>query len=221
MLLRSSKGFNVADVGNAIDVRGGTGGTQTGFYVAPFGGNGGLGYARTEDPNGGVALPGATQGVFDPVGGGVPSVAYSKWADLGVDGPRILNSSADDVGITALNDCAAVEVQFAIEDPAIFGEPLLDAVTATQDTSNPDEVSEWMPLRVVDNTGTPGGAIPLDGWDPDVQGNDVVFDIAEAVDGKGFKFVRVRVTFQLDETQSSSDPLPFVERVVINFQFNF
>jgi len=45
--------------------------------------------------------------------------------------------------------------------------------------------------------------------------------IDAAVAGKNYKFVRLRITFQLDSTQTAASPLPAVDQVVIHFDFNF
>ncbi len=222
--LRSSKGFNIADPGSAIDVRGGPGGTNQNVqtWVALFGGTGGEGYVRLEDPNGGILLPGATQGVFDPVGGGVPSFVYTLFVDIGVGGPRILNFTEDDFTISAINDAILIEAQFAIEDSNAFGQPDLSALLPDGSSVDDNKVSQWTPVRYVDNTGQATPAIPgIPGYDPGTQGNDAIFDITTVVTGRAYKFLRLRITFQLDDDQSSLDPLPFVDRVALNFQFNF
>jgi hypothetical protein len=223
LLLRSSKSFNITNPGAATDVRGGSGGTQTGTYTAPSGGTGGTGYVRTEDPNAtGVGIPSSSSGVYDPVGGGVPSAIWTKWIDLGVDGPRMVNFTQNDFILGAGgNDAILVEMQMAIEDSQNFGQPLLTALTPSGGTTNVNEVSAWAPVRVVDMSGIAGGAFGnIPGYNPSIHGQDYIFPAADSLNGFNYRFLRVRITFQLDQTQTSRDPFPFVDRMVVNFQFN-
>jgi hypothetical protein len=224
VLLQSSAGFIFSNESENTDVSGGPGGTMAAgsFGTATFGGTGGEGYVRVEDPFGGYALPGGTTGVFDPVGGGVASYVWTKFIDTGVDGPRILNFTPEEFVLSSSDDAILIEMQMAIEDPDNFGSPLLDALDENGNTTDVNEVSEWAPVRYVDNTGGEEPAIPdIPGYNPAVQGNDVIFDIADVMNGYNYKFVRFRITFQLNETQTSADPLPFVDRVTMVFEFNF
>lgn len=222
LLLRSSAGFNFTNAASNFDVRGGTGGTQSGNYVAPSGGTGGTGYVRVEDPFGGTQVAGGSTGVFNPIGGGVPSYAYSKWADIGVEGPQMVNFTENDFTLTtAGNDALYVEMQFAIEDTTVFGAPKLDALTPTQGTTDESEISNWLPIKLADDTGIPGGAFKnIPGYDPGLQGNKPIFEYASKVNGKNYKFVRLRVYFQLDNAQSVGDPFPNMDRLILNFLFN-
>jgi hypothetical protein len=216
LLLRSSKGFNIANPAAALDVSGGPGGTQTGTYTAPYGGPGGTGFVRLEDPNGGISVPGATAGSFAPVGAGVPSYVYSKFIDVGVDNPKFTNFSAGDFSLNASNDAILIEEQLAIEDPAKFGVPLTTAIDANENSTNLNQVSKWLPIRLIDKT-------PL-GNSFSVPGNnstDAIFPIDAATTGKQYKFVRLRITFQLDSTQTATSPLPVVDQIIIHFDFNF
>ena len=221
ILVRSTRGFNIADYGRAFDVAGGVGGTQTGSYVALTGGAGGSGLVRTEDPNGGVSIPAGTAGTYDPVGAGPPSYVYSNWIDLGVDGPRVVNPTVTDFNLNAGNDAIFVEMQMAIEDTTKFGSPLTRAVDANEDSTNPAEVSQWVPLRVADGTAKPGGAFAIPGWNPASDGYDHIFDIASKLNGKNYKFFRLRIRFQLDDTQTQASAVPFVDQFIVRFQFNF
>ena len=68
---------------------------------------------------------------------------------------------------------------------------------------------------MVDNTGGPAAF--------SVPGNtstDAVFPVAKALAGKKYRFVRVRIKFHLDSTQTSSSPVPFVEKMVVHYDFN-
>lgn len=225
LLLQSSAGFAITSPADNLDVMGGKGATQSaGSYgYATNGGDGGTGYIRLEDPTGGMDVPGmATGGTFDPIGGGVPSLLYSKFADLGVQDPRILSFVNDDiVTVPTSNDAIFIEIQMTREHPALFGEPDLSAIdNDTQQSTDTSITSSWLPAKVHDNTGIPGGAFKIPGYNPSVQGSEYSFDISQLND-KGFRFVRFRITFQLDDFQSRTDPIPFVDKLTFRFQFNF
>ncbi len=224
LLLRTSQSFDFSDPTNATSVPGGAGGTQSAgsFGAATFGGTGGEGYVRLESPGGGIQVPGGTAGIFDPVGGGVQSFMYTVFIDVGVDDPRIVNFTEDNFVAVPSDDATLIEMQMAIEDPDNFGFPLLNALEPDEGTSNVDEVSKWAPVRYTDNTGGAEPAIPnIPGYNPATMGPDHIFDIAEVMNGKSYKFVRFRITFQLNDTQSSTDILPSVDRLAMTFQFNF
>lgn len=216
VLLRSSKGFNIANPAASLDVGGGAPGTQTGTYTAPYGGTGGAGFVRLEDPNGGIAVPGGTAGTYSPIGAGVPSYVYSKWIDLGVDGPRITNFKASDFSLNAGNDAIFVEVQAAIENPSQFGVPKTSAVDANENSTNVNEVSNWAPVRLIDGTPT-GNAFTV----PGNTSRDAIFPIESVMANKNYKFMRLRVTFQLDASQAATSPLPFIDQMIFHFDFNF
>jgi hypothetical protein len=216
LLLRSSRGFNIANPAAALDVSGGAGGTQTGTYTAPYGGSGGTGFIRLEDPNGGISVPGATAGVYNPVGAGVPSYVYSKWIDVGVDNPKFTNFTAGDFSINAGNDAILIEEQLAIEDPGQFGVPYTKAIDANENSTNVNQVSQWLPVRLLDKTPL-GNAFNV----PGNTSTDVIFPIESKTAGKNYKFLRLRITFQLDSTQTAQSPLPFVDQVIVHFDFNF
>jgi len=218
ILLRSSKGFNLVNQGTAIDVSGGIGGAGnfTSYGTGGNGGNGGGGFVRLEDPNGGLSIPGATQGAYNPVGGGVPSYVYSKFTDLGVDGAKFVNFTVNDFLMTAGNDAIFIEMQAAIEDPAKLGFPKTTAIDKNENSTNVNEVSNWVPIRLLDNT-------PL-GNSFSVPGNtstDAVFAIDTKLNGHNFRFIRLRITFQLDPTQTAQSPLPFVDQVSVHYDFNY
>ncbi|MCE9637113.1 MAG: Ig-like domain-containing protein [Planctomycetes bacterium] len=223
LLLRTTQGFFIANAGKATDVVGGSGGTQTGSYVASPGGSGGAGYVRTEEPTGlGVGIANASVGKYDEAGAGVPSILYTNWVDLGVDRARMVNSTQSDFILNAGgNDSILIEMQMAVEDPFTFGKPYLRNLTANQGTSQPLEVSQWTPVRIVDLTGNPAGAFgSVPGYSLAANGTDYIFPFAASLNDLNYKFFRVRITFQLDNTQSSRDPFPFVDRMIVNFQFN-
>jgi hypothetical protein len=47
-----------------------------------------------------------------------------------------------------------------------------------------------------------------------------VFPIGPVLNGHNYKFFRVRIRFQLDETQTVRDPFPYVDKMLVNFEFN-
>lgn len=221
ILVRSTGGYDVADTAAAFVVTGGKGGTQTGSYVAPYGGDGGRGYIRLDDPNGGLVVAGGTGGFFDPVGGGVPSIVYSKFADLGVLEPRIVNLTNEDIqSDPTTNDAIFVELQMTREHPTLFGQPDLSALDAFQNSTDTSITSRWLPLKVHDNSGKPNGVFNIPGYNPGVFGSEYTFPLA-ALNGFGYRFVRYRITFQLDDEQTRLDPLPSVDAITLKFQFNF
>jgi hypothetical protein len=226
VLLRSTEGFDIADPSGSFDVTGGQGGGgsyASTAYGAKFGGDGGDGYIRLEDPFGGTQVPGGTKGSYDPVGGGVPSYVYTKFADLGVQDPRILEFTNNDVATNpTTNDAVLVEIQMTREDPQAFGAADLSAIDqSSQDSLDESVTSAWLPLKVHDRTGTPGGVFDIPGYDPASQGLEFTFEVADQLNDKGYKFVRYRLTFQNDDTQTRSDALPFCDATEIHFQFNF
>ncbi len=219
ILMRSSKGFNLANPPVALDVTGGLGGTSiTSTYgIGGVGGQGGTGFLRFEDPNGGLSVPGATQGTYSPVGGGVPSYVYSKFIDLGVDNAKFVDFAAPDFTMsTAGNNAIFIEIQAAIENPAVLGTPLTTAINAQENSTNVAQVSNWAPCRLIDNT-PGGGAFTV----PGNTSSDAVFSISKALNGFGYRFVRVRVTFQLGPSQTAQSPVPYVDQIKVHYDFNF
>ena len=223
VLLRSGSGFKLANEARAVSVTGGAGGpgSNGNTYHRYSGGDGGTGFVRLEDPFGGTSVPGGTTGVFDPIGGGVPSYVYTKFADLGVPGSRMVNATNDDIATDpTTNDAIFVEIQATREDPSVFGLADLSAIDAVQGTNDPSITSDWMPFKVHDRTGTPGGQFNIPGYDPGLNGLEYTFPI-DALNGRNFRFVRFRITFQLDDSQSRLDSIPFVDFIQMLFQFNF
>ena len=161
-------------------------------------------------------MPSGFAGTYNPVGGGVTSIVYSKWIDLGVDDPHITDFKPANFLIEPENDAVFIEVQYAIENPAQFGTPKVTVVDSHEDSTNIEEVSPWMPVRYVDKTPA-GGAIPI----PGNTSTDRVFPVQQVTDGRKYKWVRIRITFQLDGTQTAQAPLPRVDRMSFNFDFNF
>jgi hypothetical protein len=233
VLLRSSRGFSfAASPATAISVAGGAGGTvnTSGSYYtyAGIGGSGGAGFVRLEDPNGAftIAALSSTAGFYNPVGAGVPSYVYTKWIDLGVQDPRIVQWKNSDVVTVTTNDAIYVAAQMTKENPTIFGKPDLSALkTSDQSSTNTAIMSQWQPVKVHDLTGTVGGAFtatlgPIPGYPPNPPTEYAGFDPAP-LNGKGYKFIRFRIYFQLDPTQTATSPMPYVDRIVTTFQYNF
>lgn len=221
VLLRSSYGFNIANPTGSFNVNGGAGGAGTGSYPNR-GGDGGAGFIRTEDPNGGITLPNGGQGTFDPVGAGVPSFVYSKWADLGVQDPRILAWTKDDIATDpTTNDAIYVQVQMTREDPSIFGQPDESALDKLGNSTNTSITSQWLPIKIHDRTGLPGqGAFTVPGYDPAFDGSEFASFPITALNGLGLRFIRFRIFFQLDQTQRRTDPIPNVDYIITHYQYN-
>ena len=99
---------------------------------------------------------------------------------------------------TLYNDTMTVEVQMAIEDQNDLGNPNLNSMDVTDsdgdgefdDTTDPTRLSEWTRLSSI-----------------------------EDLNGNGFQFIRVRVTFQLDDNQTPDNPLPFLDDLTVRFRF--
>ncbi|MCG3135412.1 MAG: hypothetical protein HMLKMBBP_03063 [Planctomycetes bacterium] len=220
ILLRSTSGFNIANPAASFELNGGAGGALAGAYGGA-GGAGGAGFLRTEDPAGGVALPNGTQGVFDPVGGGVPSFVYSKWADLGVQDPRVLPwTNADIVTNPTANDAILVECQMTRESQLVFDTPDTTYLDSFQNTTDANQTSPWIPIKIHDRTNKPGGAFQPAGWSPTANGSEFSGFPVTALNGRGFRFIRFRITFQLDDFHARTDPTPHVESLTTHFQFN-
>jgi len=45
-----------------------------------------------------------------------------------------------------------------------------------------------------------------------------IYDIGD-LNGNGFQYLRTRITFQLDDTQTADHPLPYLEFLRIRFSF--
>jgi hypothetical protein len=215
ILIRAT-GTLVFGPGATLDVSGGQGGLYTNtysYYYGGEGGDGGIGYIRLEareDENspgkplisgesGLVATyPNYSTGTFAPMGAGAPSVGQTLWENLGVFDPTMLKPKAEDIVATLYNDQMTIEVQMAVEDQNNIGNPNLNAMDVTDsdkdgeydDTLDPTRLSEWTLLSNI-----------------------------TSLNGNGFQYIRTRVTFQLDATQTADHPLPYLEYLQIRFQF--
>jgi hypothetical protein len=201
---------------SVLSVAGGVGGDYAGTYSrysGGEGGDGGDGYLRIEareDENtpGSPQINGlhqtqttygpVPQGIFAPKGGGAPSVGQTLWRNLGVFDPVMQKPAAGDIVATLLNDTMLIEVQMAVEDVNDFGNPDLSALDVTdrdddgdyQDTLDPSVLSEWTKLSDI-----------------------------ETLNGNGYQFIRIRVTFQLDDEQTADQPLPYLDYLRIPYRF--
>ncbi|MCE9634124.1 MAG: hypothetical protein K8T90_00330 [Planctomycetes bacterium] len=222
VLLRSTGGFNILSAA-PFDVSGGAGGSSTSGYPTS-GGAGGTGFIRTEEPTGVTTYTPAngTTGTFDPVGGGVASFVYSKWADIGVQDPRILPwTNADIATNPTTNDAVYVMVQMTKEDSSVFGTPDVSKVDALQNSKDTKVTSNWLPIKIHDKTGLPGkGAFSPPGYDPSVHGLEYSGFPVTQLNNLGYRFIRFRIYFQLDSLQQRVDPMPSVDFITTHVQFN-
>jgi hypothetical protein len=138
-----------------------------------------------------------------------------------VQSPRVLAFGAADIVTVAQNDAILVEAQMTREDPAKFATPDLSAITATQGSSNLTVTSAWTPVKVHDETRLPGGAFGAIANLPPSAPTEYAGFPLDSLNGKGYRFIRFRIRFQLDATQTAFSPLPYVDRIVTRFQFNF
>lgn len=107
------------------------------------------------------------------------------------------------------------------EDLSNFGKPDLSALLKSQDTRDPSVTSAWTTIKVHDNTTIGGGgALNVPGYDKATHGTEYAGFPVDAVNGKGYRFLRYRIFFQLDQTQGYADPLPFVDFICLRYQFN-
>jgi len=213
--IRATKAVNFS-AGATLSVKGGMGGSWTStytYYAGPDGGAAGDGWLRVEgmeDENSpgkpvinglsGTALTYAppSTGVYAPKGGGAPSIGQTVWMNLGVFDPVMVRPGAEDVIATLFNDYMQVEVQMATEDPNALGTPNLNALDLTDldgdgeygDTLDPDTLSEWTVMNAI-----------------------------EILNWKGYQFIRIRITFQLDVNQTVDLPLPYLD--LIRFPYKF
>jgi len=202
--------------GAVLDVSAGKGGPWSGTYTYYQGGDGGdagVGYIRLEarenenspgkplisGENGLVATyPTYTKGVFAPMGAGAPSIGQTLWQNLGVFDPEMIKPKVEDVVATLYNDEMKIEVQLAIEDQNNIGNPNLNSMDILDkdkdgeydDTLDPTKLSEWTLISNI-----------------------------ESLNGNGFQYIRTRVTFQLDATQTADHPLPFLDFLRLRFKF--
>jgi hypothetical protein len=201
------------DANGTLDVAGGTGGLfsagGSGYYAGGAGGNGGEGFLCIAVPDRGNAVVSNTASLtytppyydttFAPAGGGAPSVGQTTWINLGVFDPDMLAFlPGSDMIAESYNDSLAIQVQMVREDANNIGNPNLSAVDINDedgdgqidDTTNVDIMSDWVPIEQI-----------------------------ETLNGKHYQFIRVRVTFQLDSTQTFNDQLPYVDEMTFRFKY--
>ena len=203
--------------GATLDVSGGTGGapswaTYT-YYKGGDGGDGGTGYIRIEarenenspgkplitgDNTANMTYPSYSKGVYAPKGGGAPSVGQTFFENLGVFDPDMVSPSPEDIEATIYNDEMAIEVQMAVEDRNSLG----NADTSALDIFDSDGDGEFD-----DST----DMSKMSDWTS-------LYDI-EDLNGYGYQYIRIRVSFQLDDEQTPDHPLPFLDFLRIRFKF--
>ena len=198
--------------GGYVDVSGGAGGTP---YVNGYqgaGGKGGAGYIQLEDRDGNVAgiagvnpatlVPDHATGVFDPTGtaADAPSVFTSTWFNSGVFGPELQPFTMQDFVDQWFPGCSIkYEIQMAVEDSTSFGKADVSTVNAaTGFSSDTSRASQWEVFR-----------------DP-VTG---IRDVAPILNGNGYQFYRLRISFTLKDGQKRTDPVPYVDRLRIRFRY--
>ena len=192
--------------GGSLDVGGGPGGTPVGWAGA--GGGGSAGWVRIETGSGEVAglgsatlLPDYSTGIFDPAAGVAdpPSVFTSAWFDLGALQPEILPFGPERFVEQEIPGCTiSYEIQMAgvsAVDPTVPDTGSLDPLTGA--TSDPARASGWVVLKT-----TAGG----------------ILDPGPLLDGPGYRFLRLRITFTVAAGRRASDGLPFVDEVRIPFR---
>jgi len=202
--------------GATLSVGAGAGGLYTStytYYKGGEGGAGGLGYIRLDarenenspgkplifgDSGANMTYPSYSKGLFSPQGSGAPSVAQTLWQNLGVFDPTMIAPKVEDIVATLYNDSMTIEVQLAIEDQNNLGNPNLNSMDITDSNKNGEYDDS------LDET-------KLSQWTS-------VYDI-EDLNGHGFQYIRTRITFQLDDTQTADHPLPYLEFLRVRFKF--
>jgi hypothetical protein len=199
--------LNVA--GATLDTSGGSGGLAYASGWSGRGGNGGGGYVQLEDADGSVPstgsatiLPDYYTGTFDPTGTATdaPSVFVSTWLNMGVFDPILQGFSAQDFSEQNFTGCTIkYEMQMAREDPQDFGHADAGSINpSTGASSDLSRASNWQVFK-----------------DP-VSG---IQDITGAMNGMGYQFYRLRISFTLKDGQKRDDPVPYVERLRIRVKY--
>lgn len=195
------------DANAQISVAGGLGGVYGGTYASYTGGQGG---------NGGegficFAVPDRTQATvsnsavltysppyydttFSPAGGGAPSQGQTKWINLGVFDPDMLEHDPfTDLVSQPYNDTIDITVQMVLEDTKNLGNPDLSAINMSDpdgNSLNTTIMSNWTPISQM-----------------------------HTLNGNHYQFIRIRVSFQLDGAQIYTDQLPFVDQLTFKFRY--
>ena len=201
------------DVSGAfLDASGGAGGLPYAPGYQGAGGKGGGGFARLEDGDGQIAgltggaaasiLPDYSTGTFDPVGtaSDEPTVFLSTWFNTGVFDPALQPFNQQDFTDQDFPGCTIrYEIQMAREDGTDYGRADVSAVDPVDGSSSDlSKASGWHVFK-----------------DPALGILDPTADLV----GKGYQFFRVRITFTLKDGQRSGDPVPFVDRLRLRFQY--
>ena len=194
-----------------LDAAGGAGGAQTG-QGGP-GGAGGGGFNQCEDRDGVIAgestatlLPDMYKGSFDPTGtaADAPSVYVSTWFNTGVFDPILQAISNLDFTDQNYVGCSIkYELQMAIEDQANFGRANTNSINPlTQVSSDLTKASQFATFAL-----------------KDASLGSTLTDISAQMNGKQYQFYRLRITFTLKDGQKRADPIPFVDRLRLRFQY--
>ncbi len=146
-------------------------------------------------------LPDYSTGTYDPesLEGDPPTVFTGAWFDLGAMEPEILPFGPEHFVEQGVPGCSIdYEIQMCGASPLDGGLPDTAALDpGTGDSTDPDRASPWVPLR-----STAGG----------------IQDPRPALNGRGWRFFRIRITFTLKGGLRAGDGLPFVEEVRIPFR---
>ncbi len=209
--LASTSTINVAS-GATLTVTGGAGGPfrgQSTYYAGGYGGAGGEGFLAVGVPDRAQATVSNTANLtytppyydttFSPVGGGAPSYGQTTWINLGVYDPEMLaHNPYEDLVATPFDAVIKFRVQMCDEDQFNLGNPDLSAFDLndqdgdgqTDDTMDPTVMSDWVDISQM-----------------------------HTLNGNGYQFFRVQISFQLGPNQKYTDPLPFVDRLTLKFRY--
>lgn len=204
---------NVLNVAGALlDTSGGAGGLPYSSGWAGGGGKGGGGYVQLEDKDGQIAgisgtspatiLPDYYTDTFDPTGtaADAPSTYVSTWFNMGVFDPILQPFNQQDFTEQNFPGCTIkYEMQMAREDPTNFGHADTSSINVgTGVSSDLSKASQWNTFK-----------------DP-VLG---LQDVTGTLNGNGYQFFRLRVTFTLKDGQKRDDPVPYLDRLRIRSRY--
>ena len=192
--------------GGYLDTSGGAGGTPYTYGWGGAGGKGGGGYVQLEDKDGTIPgayptqtatiLPDFNHDTFDPTGtaADAPSLYTSTWFNFGVFDPILQPANNGDFTDQNFPGCTLkYEVQMSREDPTNFGHADTSSINVgTGFSSDTTKASQWVVLK-----------------DPTLG----VQDVTGTLNGNGYQFFRVRITFTLKDGQKRDDPVPYVDRL--------
>ncbi len=147
-------------------------------------------------------VPDYYTGRFDPTGTATdaPSVFVSNWFNMGVFDPILQPFTNLDFVEQNYPGCTIkYEMQMAIEDSANFGHANTTSINAATQVSNDlSKASQFATFK-----------------DPNLG----LINITGQMNGKGYQFYRLRITFTLKDGQKRTDPVPFVDRLRVRVQY--